>query len=91
MASLDFALHLLGFLAPAIFVALALVFGARFAGAGAGRWRWWVQFAVNFTVGAIVLAAGLWHFGVDGKMMTYAALVAAVATAQWLGGRKMTA
>jgi hypothetical protein len=34
-----------------------------------------------------VLAAGLWHFGVDGKMATYAGLVAAVATAQWLGSR----
>jgi hypothetical protein len=32
----------------------------------------------------LVLAAGLWHFGVDGKMATYAALVIAVASCQWI-------
>ena len=33
------------------------------------------------------LAAGLWYFGVDGKMATYAALVVAIASCQWLSGR----
>jgi hypothetical protein len=74
-------------MAPAFFVALALVFGARGVVAGAARLPWWAQFAINFTVGVAVLAAGLWHFGVDGKMATYAALVAAIATAQWLVSR----
>jgi hypothetical protein len=35
----------------------------------------------------VVLAAGLWWFGHDGKMATYAALAVAVATSQWLAGR----
>ena len=84
MAPVDFAIHLLGFVAPAFFVALAVVFGARLLGAGPAPQHWWVQTAINFTVGVAVSLAGLWHFGVDGKMATYAALVVAIATMQWL-------
>lgn len=87
MPPLDLIFHLLGFVAPAFFVSLAVVFGARVFRAGPVSPRWWVQFAMNFTVGVAVLAAGLWHFGTDGKMATYAALVAAIATVQWLAGR----
>lgn len=86
MPPLDVLLHLMGFAAPALFVALAVVFGSRLLGGGPAALRWWGQFAIDFTVGLAVLAAGLWHFGVDGKMATYAALVAATATAQWLLG-----
>jgi hypothetical protein len=81
------ALHLAGFVAPAFFVALAVALGARWVGGGAPALRWWVQASINFAAGVVVLAAGLWHFGVDGKMATYAALVAVIATAQWLGSR----
>jgi hypothetical protein len=87
MPPLDLLLHLTGFVAPAFFVSLAVIFGARLMGGSSAPLRWWMQFAINFTVGVAVLAAGLWHFGVDGKMITYAALVAAIATAQWLAGR----
>jgi hypothetical protein len=87
MSPLDILTHLLGFVAPAFFVALAVVFGARFVGGGPVPPGRWAQFAINFTVGVGVLAAGLWHFGVDGKMATYAALVAAIGTTQWLGSR----
>lgn len=90
MPPLDLLIHLMGFLAPALFVSLAVVFGARLVGGPPSRLPWWGQFAINFTVGGAVLAAGLWHFGVDGKMATYAALVVAIACAQWLatGGPK---
>ena len=87
MDSSTLALHLAGFVAPAFFVGLAVALGARWVGGGLSALRWWVQAAINFGVGVAVLAAGLWHFGVDGKMATYAALVAAIATAQWLGSR----
>jgi hypothetical protein len=87
MSPLDVLLHLLGFAAPALFVALSAVFGARFVLGGIVRLPGWAQFAINFTVGLAVLAAGLWHFGADGKMATYAALVAAIATAQWVISR----
>jgi hypothetical protein len=82
----DFLPHLFGFLAPALFVALGVAFGARLLG-GAPATPLWAQFVINFLVGTAVLAAGLWHFGVDGKMATYAALVAAIASVQWLAGR----
>lgn len=87
MGPLDLLFHLLGFAAPALFVALAVTFAARLVWATARPWRWWAHTAINFTVGVLVLGAGLWHFGVDGKMVTYAALVAAVSAAQWLCGR----
>ena len=87
MASYTFALHLAGFIAPAFFVALGVTFGARWLRAAPAPLRWWAQAAINFTAGTAALAAGLWHFGVDGKMATYAAMAAAVASAQWLCSR----
>ena len=84
MGPLDFAFHLMGFAAPALFVALAVTFGARFVGAAPHPLRWWAQAAINFTAGLAVLVAGLWYFGVDGKMATYAGLAMAVAASQWL-------
>jgi hypothetical protein len=76
--------HLLNFVAPALAVgflcALAgRVFGRRKAGVPA----WWVQGAINFGVGTLVLLAGLVFSGRDGAMITYAALVLACATSQW--------
>ena len=86
MGPLDLLLHLLSFLAPAAAVALLVALTARLAlrGPGAG---WWRSFLLNFLAGTAVLVAGLLYFGRDGKMATYAALVIAVATAQWLSGR----
>jgi len=82
MSPLDLLWHLLSFAAPAMAVALVV------AGAGRvmfpGRGRWWTHAAIHAVTGLVVLALGLWHFGVDGKMATYAALVAAIATSLWL-------
>jgi hypothetical protein len=86
MSPLDFLPHLLGFLAPALFVSVGVVLGARLVAGDRPAKPLWVQFVINFLVGAAVLAAGLWHFGVDGKMATYAALVAAIASVQWIAG-----
>jgi hypothetical protein len=87
MGPVDFSFHALSFLAPALFVALVVTFGARWLGAAPQPLRWWVQVAINFTAGAGALAAGLWYFGVDGKMATYAGLAAAVAASQWFSSR----
>jgi hypothetical protein len=88
MGPLDFLLHLLGFFAPALAVALGTALGARWLGLqGAGARAAWVPFAINFAAGCAVLVAGLAWFGRDGKMLTYAALVAAIACSQWLIGR----
>ena len=88
MGPLDLIIHALGFCAPALAVAALVALCARVvlprqAGGGA----WWGDAAINFVVGVLILAGGLWYFGVDGKMSSYAALVAAVASVQWARSR----
>ena len=88
MAPLDLVLHLLSFVAPAIAVALLVALAARLVTPRSpGLFSWWAQAAINSIAGVLVLAAGLWHFGVDGKMATYTALVVAVASCQWACSR----
>ena len=88
MGPLDVLIHLLNFAAPALAVALLVASFARFVMAGPlGAVSWWASFAINSIAGLGVSAAGLWHYGVDGKMATYAAVVVAVATSQWLLAR----
>lgn len=88
MSLLELVRHLLSFLAPALAVALLVALCARFLLPPAARPRsLWLAVALNFAAGALVLGAGLLYFGRDGKMATYAAMVFAVATTQWLAGR----
>jgi len=81
--------HLLNLLAPAAVVSLLLAALARplagFLGAKQTvAQAWYAQAAINFIVGAAVLLLGLVLLGHDGKMLTYLALVLAVALSQWL-------
>jgi hypothetical protein len=88
VSPIEFARHLLSFLAPALVVAVLVALAARFVLPPAARPRSLaLAVAINALAGVLVLAGGLWFFGRDGKMATYAALMMAVATAQWLGGR----
>ncbi|RYF71288.1 MAG: hypothetical protein EOO29_30305 [Comamonadaceae bacterium] len=87
MAPFDLFLHLIGFAAPALAVGILVALGARLVVAGPAGRPWWMQSALNSLVGLAVLAGGLWYWGVDGKMATYAALVLAISTRQWLGAR----
>ena len=81
--------NLLNFMAPALctgamVAAFAPVFGmARRAGVSL---LW--QMAVNALVGVLALAAGLWYFGHDGKMESYAAMVVLIGSAQWALGKR---
>jgi len=81
--------HLLNFVLPAAAVALLLVLSSRVLG-GIFRSKtplaatWWAQAAIVFAVNVAVLAAGLLFFGHDGKMLTYAAMVAGAALCQWV-------
>lgn len=85
MNASDLFFHLLNFLAPAVFVAMVMVLVDRLImGKRLSAARWWIQGAVNFAVCASVLVLGLWFFGRDGKMLTYATLVVCAATSQWL-------
>ena len=88
MNPLDLARHLLSFIAPALAVAMVVSLAARFVlpRSSAPR-RWWLCFLADAAAGVVVLAAGLRWFGHDGKMATYVAMVAVVATCEWLIGK----
>ncbi|MFM2210042.1 MAG: hypothetical protein RIQ96_1685 [Pseudomonadota bacterium] len=90
MDAWDLIVHLANFLAPAVGVGVLVAsVGAlrRSRTGGKAGWSWPVQCAVNGLLGSAALAGGLWLFGRDGKMLSYAALVLAVALAQWWGER----
>ena len=81
----DLLNHLLNFFAPAFWVALlvtlfAFIFMRKQALAG-GFIR---SKAINFVVSCGVLVFGLWFFGRDGKMSTYAAMTLFCASSQWV-------
>ncbi|EXU81025.1 hypothetical protein AX13_12940 [Comamonas aquatica DA1877] len=85
MPVLDFLNHLLNFVAPAVFLALVLALGACVL------WRkrahllpWYLMSAVNLLLGVLVLALGVVLTGHDGRMGTYAVLVLAMGSCQWL-------
>ena len=80
--------HLLNFVAPAALMALLLVVFSRLFAGFFGSEKpfpqvWWVNLAINFIVGVTVMTAGLVLLGRDGKMLTYLALMLALAASQW--------
>jgi hypothetical protein len=81
--------HLLNLVFPAAAVALLLVLATQLMGGLfkskqplAQTWR--AQAAIVFIANVVVLVAGLVFFGHDGKMLTYAAMVASAAVCQWV-------
>ena len=89
MNLLDLIWHLAGFIAPALFVALGVVLAAGLlTGKKTSTRGFGWQLGINFAVGLAVLLAGLVLAGHDGRMLTYAALVVAVATSQLMLVRK---
>jgi len=87
MAFFDLFWHLIGFAAPAVVVGSLLELTARWVLSSPAVLPWWKQSAINALVGLAVSGAGLWYWGVDGKMATYAAMVVAIATSHWVGAR----
>lgn len=84
MGPIDLLIHLLNFLAPAFFVALLVTLCARFLmGNVPSSLSLWAQAAINFVVSAVALSLGLWFFGRDGKMTTYAGMTLLCASSQW--------
>lgn len=82
--------HTLNFVAPALFVAAVLLLLSGFNRKRALNWRAaMVRVVLVASAGSLGLLAGLWFFGVDGKLASYALLVLGCGTAQWLmGGRR---
>jgi hypothetical protein len=79
----------LNFVAPAAAVAglvvgLAWVFSRFLRSKRPVVLTLWVQFAIVFVAGVLLLLLGLVVFGRDGKMASYALLAVGVATCQWL-------
>ena len=85
MGLLDALNHLLNFVAPAAVVALLLALTGRFI---RSKTPVVLSFsacaAILFIVGVVTLAVGLVVWGRDGKMLTYAALLVACASCQWV-------
>ena len=90
MSPLDFLWHVLGFAAPALVLAPAMVGVSRFIGKKQGAaLSWRAQLAINFVVCLVVLMAGLAWTGRDGRMGTYIVLVLASSACQaWLTRRR---
>jgi len=89
MGPLDLLYHVLNFIAPALVVGALLAFCApMFMGNRAQAPVFIAQSAINTVAGVLALGVGLWFFGRDGKMLSYAAMVAAVATSQWFSTKR---
>ncbi len=85
MGPIDFLNHMLNLMAPAFWLALVVTVVARlFIKKKPVILAAWKQSAINFAVCSVALGVGLWFFGNDGKMMTYAAMTLLCATSQWL-------
>ncbi len=88
MGLLDQLYHLANFLAPALVVgALLALVDPLFNRKSPVALGFIAQTAINCIAGAVALGVGLWFFGRDGKMVSYAALLVFAATSQWAGGR----
>ena len=87
MGPLDTLNHLFNFLAPALAVSLALaLLGPFLIQKRSGAPAVIAQATINFVVGAAVLLFGLWFFGNDGKMASYAWMLLLCTAAQASSG-----
>ena len=85
MTALGLLIHLFNFLAPAAVVGLLVAWVTPFVLKNARvHHSWLAQAAINFLSSATALLAGLWFFGHDGKIASYAFMVLACASSQWL-------
>jgi FtsH-binding integral membrane protein len=84
MGPLDLLIHVLNFVAPALWLATVLALVARvFIRKQPPARTLFGQAAINFIVSLAALLLGLWFFGHDGKMATYTAMALLCATSQW--------
>ncbi|MBC7618464.1 MAG: hypothetical protein H7293_05645 [Candidatus Saccharibacteria bacterium] len=87
MGLLDIFNHLFNFLAPALAVAIVLaLLGPFLVRKRSGAPALIAQAAINFAAGAVALLLGLWFFGNDGKMASYAAMLLLCSAAQASSG-----
>jgi hypothetical protein len=90
MDGLSLIVHVLNFSAPAVAVSAWITLLSPLIWRGSGRWKAWKsRFVLNSMAGGLTLLLGLIWSGQDGKMMSYAAMVLACATSQWVLTRKI--
>jgi hypothetical protein len=80
-------LHLCQFVLPAVFVGgIVALLAPKILRIKTSRTysKLMKQWFLNSLAGTAALAAGLWFYSVDGKMMTYALMVLCCAVVQWL-------
>jgi heme A synthase len=84
MGFFDLLNHVLNFLAPAAWMAVAMSLAPRiFKGNRPLKPSVRAMAAINFIVSVAALLLGLIVFGRDGKMASYLAMVVLCATSQW--------
>jgi hypothetical protein len=89
MGPLDLLNHLLNFVAPALFVGGMLAFAAPiFMQNRPQAPAKYAQAAINSVAGVAALTLGLWFFGRDGKMASYAAMAVTCALSQAFAMRR---
>ncbi|WP_431095219.1 hypothetical protein [Polaromonas aquatica] len=81
--------HLLNLVLPAVAIALILVLASHVLGPvfkpkSPPAHGFIAQAAIVFVASVVISVAGLVLFGRDGKMLTYAAMVAGAALCQWV-------
>jgi hypothetical protein len=80
--------HLLNFLAPALTVGLLVAALAPMVMKKARpNHSWLKQGAINSVACVLALLLGLWIFGHDGKMASYATAVLVCASSQWFAAK----
>jgi hypothetical protein len=85
MDVLDQINHLLNFALPAFVLAFVMPLSTRWTRMGrAATSRLTTQVLLHAVFNVLVLVAGLWVFGRDGKMLTYLGMATVCATSQWL-------
>lgn len=88
MGLIDLLNHLLNFTAPAFVVALLTTFvGSRCVFGKASMPAFPVLAGLGFGAALLVLLAGWWMLGRDGRMATYAVMVLVCATVPWVAAR----
>ena len=83
MSLLQLVIHLIGFISPALAMALCMPVAGRWV-MGPGGAKWLRRVVLHTLVGVAVLMAGLVLQGHDGRMATYGALVLVAASLEWL-------
>ena len=80
--------HLLNLLLPAFVTgALVALFAPVMRLCGPARRSWLRQSVLNALAGSVAVLTGLWYFGHDAKMATYAGMLVLCASMQFMSTR----